>query len=114
MDERRSRRQTVRRAALDAQAGQRRERQARDRRIDALIAVEVLIAIGDRDAAERRAGELLQTMLDNQQLSLLQAVTWLGDSITMRCAHRLLERARPADAVAQTDETGSAMKREID
>ena len=87
-------------AALDAQAGQRRERQARDRRIDALIAVEVLIAIGDRDAAERRAGELLQTMLDNEQLSLRQAVTWLGDSITMRCATRLLELARPDDAVA--------------
>jgi hypothetical protein len=112
MDERRSRRQTVRRAALDAQAGQRRERQAWDRRIDAL-AVEVLIAIGDRDAAERRAGELLQTMLDNEQLSLRQAVTWLGDSITMRCATRLLELARPDDAVAQTDETGSAPKREI-
>ena len=51
-------RQTARRAALDAQAGQRRERQERDRRIDAL-AVEVLVALGERDAAERRAGELL-------------------------------------------------------
>jgi len=37
MDERRSRRPTVRRAALEAHAGQWRERQARDRRIDALV-----------------------------------------------------------------------------
>ena len=95
----------MRRAALDAHAGQRRERQVRDRRIDAL-AVEVLIAIGERDAAERRAGELLQTIINSEQLSLRQAVTWLGDSIAVRCATRLLELARPDDAVAQTDETG--------
>ena len=107
MDERRSMRQTVRRAALDAHAGQRRERHARDRRIDAL-AVEVLIAIGERDAAERRAGELLQTMIDSEQLSLRQAVTWLGDSITVQCATRLLGLARADDAAAPTDETGSA------
>ena len=103
MDERRSMRQTARRAALDAHAGQRRERQARDRRIDAL-AVEVLVALGERDAAERRAGELLQTMIDREQLSLRQAVAWLGDPITVRSATRLLERARPDDADAQTDE----------
>jgi hypothetical protein len=73
--------QTARRAGLDAQAGHRRERQERDRRIDAL-AVEVLVAIGERDAAERRAGELLQTMIDREQLSLRQAVAWLGGTIT--------------------------------
>jgi hypothetical protein len=41
-------------------------RQERDRRIDAL-AVEVLVTIGEREAAERRAGELLQTMVDREQ-----------------------------------------------
>ena len=44
-------------------------RQERDRRIDAL-AVEVLVTIGEREAAERRAGELLQTMVDREQLPL--------------------------------------------
>jgi hypothetical protein len=44
-------------------------RQERDRRIDAL-AVEVLVAIGEREATERRAGELLQTMVDREQLPL--------------------------------------------
>jgi hypothetical protein len=103
-------RQTVRRAALDAHAGQRRERQARDRRIDAL-AVEVLIAIGERDAAERRAGELIQTMINREQLSLRQAVAWLGNSITVRSATRLLEIARPDDAVAPEDESEYASGR---
>jgi hypothetical protein len=56
---------------LDAQAGHRRERQERDRRIDAL-AVGVLVALGERDAAERRAGQL-QTMIDREQLSRRQA-----------------------------------------
>ena len=89
----RSERQSARRAALDAQAGQRRERQERDRRIDAL-AVEVLVALGERDAAERRAGELLQIMVDREQLSLRQAVAWLGDPITVRSATRLVELAQ--------------------
>ena len=102
----RSVRQTARRAALDAQAGQRRERQERDRRIDAL-AVEVLVALGERDAAERRAGELLQTMIDREQLSLRQAVAWLGDPITVRSATRLLELAHPDDAGDRADENGS-------
>jgi hypothetical protein len=45
---------TARRAALDSQAAHRREGQERDRRIDAL-AVDMLVAIGERDAAQRRA-----------------------------------------------------------
>jgi hypothetical protein len=90
----RSVRQTVRRAALDAQAEHRRERLERDRRIDAL-AVEVLVANGERDAAERHAGELRQTMIDREQLSLRQAVAWLGGTITVRGATRLLELAQP-------------------
>jgi hypothetical protein len=39
------------------------ERQVPDRRIDAL-AVEVLVAIDERDAAQCRAGQRLQTMID--------------------------------------------------
>jgi hypothetical protein len=39
--------------------------------IDAL-AVDVLIALGECDAAERRAGQLLQTMIEREQLSLRQ------------------------------------------
>ncbi len=86
-------RHTAQRAALDAKAGHRRERQERDRRIDAL-AVEVLVAIDERDAAERRAGHRLPTMIDREQLSRRQAVAWLGDTITIRSAS-LLQLAQP-------------------
>ena len=99
-----SARQIAGRAARNAQAGQRRERQERARRIDAL-AVELLVGLGERDAAERRAGTLLQTMIDREQLSLRQAVDWLGDPITVRSATRLLALARSDDAVAQADES---------
>ena len=68
----RSIRQAARRAALDAQAGHRRRRQGRDRRIDG-VSVRVLIAFGERDAAERRAWALLHTMIDHERLSLRQA-----------------------------------------
>ena len=102
----RSVRQAARRAALDAQAGQRRERLERDRRIDAL-AVEVRVALGERDAAERRAGELLQIMVDREQLSLRQAVGWLGDPITVRTAARLVELAHSDHPLARADENGS-------
>jgi hypothetical protein len=79
---------------LDTQVGHGRERQERDRRIDAL-SVGVLIAIGEREAAERRASELLQTMFYREQLSLRPAVPWLGDTISLRSASQLLGLARP-------------------
>ena len=110
----RSGRQSARRAALDAQAGQRRERQERNRRIDAL-AVEVLVALGERDTAERRAGRLPKTMIDREQLSLRQAVAWLGDPITVRTATRLLMVAPSDDSVGHSEENGNvAGERAVD
>jgi hypothetical protein len=58
-------RQAARRSALDAQAVLRKQRADREHRLEGL-AVAVLTALGERDAAvrdtERRAGEALQTM----------------------------------------------------
>jgi hypothetical protein len=68
---------------LDAQVGHRRERQERDRRIDALV-VEVLVAIGEREAAERPALELLQTMVDRTAFRCGRRSPWLGDTISLR------------------------------
>jgi hypothetical protein len=66
-------RQAARRSALEAQAERRKQRADRERRIEAL-AVVVLTAHGERDGAvrdtERRAGEALQTMTDDEGLSL--------------------------------------------
>jgi hypothetical protein len=66
-------RQAARRSALEAQAERRKQRADRERRIEAL-AVVVLTALAGRDGAvldtERRAGEALQTMTDDEGLSL--------------------------------------------
>jgi hypothetical protein len=52
------------------------------------LAVEVLTALGERDAAvrdaERRAGEALQTMTLDEGLSVREAVEWCGSSVTAR------------------------------
>ena len=46
-----------------------------------------LTALGERDAlvrdAERRAGQALRTMTDDEGLSLREAVDWCGSGITM-------------------------------
>jgi hypothetical protein len=88
-------RQAARRSALDAQAVLRKKRADRERRLEAL-AVAVLTALGERDAlirdAERRAGQALRTMTDDEGLSLREAVDWCGSGITVREITRLLRQ----------------------
>jgi hypothetical protein len=85
-------RQAARRAALDAQAVLRKERADRERRLE-VLAVEVLTAVGERDGAvwdaERRAGEALRTMIDDEGLSVRAAADWCGNAVTMREVTRL-------------------------
>jgi hypothetical protein len=86
-------RQAARRSALDAQAVLHKGRADRDRRLEAL-AVEVLTAPGERDAlvrdTERRAGQALRTMTEDEGLSLREAVEWCGSGVTVREIARLL------------------------
>jgi hypothetical protein len=85
-------RQEARRAAQDAQSKRRRERAEREKRLEDLV-VRVLVAVGERDAAvadaERRAGEALREMADDEGLSVREAVEWCGEAITTREAKRL-------------------------
>ena len=85
-------RQEARRAALDAQSKRRRERAEREKRLEDL-AVRVLVAIRERDAAvaeaDRRAGKALREMTEDEGLSVREAVEWCGDEITTREATRL-------------------------
>ncbi len=85
-------RQEARRAALDVQSKRRRERAEREKRLEAL-AVRVLVAVRERDAsvadAERRAGQALREMTEDEGLSVREAVEWCGDEITTREATRL-------------------------
>jgi hypothetical protein len=90
-------RQEARRSALNAQAARRKERADRERRLEGL-AVAVLTALGERDGAvkdaEKRAGEALRAMTDNEGLSLREAVDWCGTGITVREVTRLRSLAR--------------------
>ena len=85
-------RQEARRSALDAQAARRKERADRERRLEAL-AVAVMTALGERDGAvkdaERRAGEALRAMSEDEGLSVREAVGWCGTGITVREGTRL-------------------------
>src|ERR1035437_3112252 len=85
-------RQEARRAALDVTSKRRRGRAAREKRLEDL-AVRVLVAVGERDAAgvdaERRAGEALREMTEDEGLSVREAVEWCGDEITTREMTRL-------------------------
>ena len=90
-------RQEARRSALDAQATRRKKRDDRERRLEAL-AVAVLTALGERDGAvknaERRAGEALRAMSEDEGLSVREAVDWCGTGITVREVTRLRRLAR--------------------
>ena len=80
-------RQAARRSALDAQAVLRKERADRERRLEAL-AVAALTALGERDAlvrdAERRVGQALRTMTEDEGLSVREAVDWCGSGVSAR------------------------------
>ena len=66
-------------------------RAERERRLERL-AVDVLVAVSERDAsiqaAERRAGLALRVMTDREGLSLREVVEWCGGEITLRDATR--------------------------
>ena len=100
-----SARQEARRSALDAQAARRKERADRERRLEGL-AVAVLTALGERDGAvknaERRAGEALRAMSEDEGLSVREAVDWCGTGITVREVTRLRRLARdPQDGAGR-------------
>ena len=53
----------------------------------------MLTALGERNGAvqgaERRAGEALRTMTDDEGLSVREAVEWCGNGLTLREITRL-------------------------
>ena len=93
-------RQEARRTALDVQSKRRRERAEREKRLEGL-ALRVLVAVGERDAAvaraDRRAGQALREMIEDEGLSVLEAVEWCGDEITTREATRLRRLAEKGE-----------------
>jgi hypothetical protein len=106
----RSVRQAARRSALDAQAVLRKKRADRARRLEAL-AVEVLTALGERaravQDAELRAGGALLAMIDEEGLSVREAVEWCGSIVTLREVTRLRRLADQQSGVG----TGASVQR---
>lgn len=101
-------RQAARVAAAGVQAERRRERADRERRLEQL-AVEVLTALGERDAAiaasEQRASQALRLMVDGEGLTITDTVLWCAEQISTREATRLRKEAAPAadDAAVTLD-----------
>lgn len=97
-------RQQARRTAREVADKKRTERVERERRVVEL-AEQVMVAIGERDAAlaqtEKRAGKALRELTVAEGLSLGEAVEWCGESLNLREARRLRQ-------LGSTDEPGVA------
>ena len=95
-------RQAARLAASQVQAKRRQERAQRDRRLEKL-AIEVLTALGERDATiaatEQRAGAALQAMITDESLTASGAVQWCAGAIS----HREVARLRQLTAQAENE-----------
>jgi hypothetical protein len=104
-------RQAARRAALDVQSKRRRERAEREKRLEAM-ALDVLVAVRERDAAvseaERRAGAALRRMTDEEGLSLREALSWCGEEIGTREATRLRRVVDETDGAHHGEMPGDA------
>jgi hypothetical protein len=84
--------QQARRTAREMAERRRKEREEQERRVIDL-AEQVMVAIGERDAAvaetEQRAGEALRELTEAEGLSLGEAVEWCSETVTVREATRL-------------------------
>ncbi|GAB6986814.1 hypothetical protein JCM10369A_33390 [Nocardioides pyridinolyticus] len=93
--------QQARRTAREMAEKRRKEREERERRVIDL-AEQVMVAIGERDAAvaetEKRAGEALRELTEAEGLSLGEAVEWCGETVTVREATRLRRLANEPQA----------------
>lgn len=93
--------QQARRTAREMAEKRRKEREERERRVIDL-AEQVMVAIGERDAAvaetEKRAGAALRELTEGEGLSLSEAVEWCGDTVSVREATRLRRLASEPQA----------------
>ncbi len=100
--------QQARRTAREMAEKRRKEREERERRVIDL-AEQVMVAIGERDAAvaetEKRAGEALRELTEVEGLSLGEAVEWSGGTVTVREATRL-RRLANADGQPSSGDAG--------
>ncbi len=106
-------RQRARRTALDAQARMRARRAEADKRREAL-GLAVVSALAERDAVvsgcEARAGAALVAMVEQEGLTLAEAVEWCGgeEMLTAREAARLRQAGQAGTGAAPVVEAAGA------
>ena len=82
-------RRAARQAAVAAQAKRRAQAAERDRRLDA-AALNLIVALRERDALERHAGTAIKAMLADG-LTFADVVIWTDGETTLKEATRLAE-----------------------
>ena len=97
--------QVARLRVREVRSDQAEVRKARERRLEDL-AVRVLVAIGTIADQQRIAGEALREMIDDEGLSLREAVGWCGEEISSHTAARFKRLISQA-----SDEAGSSPNR---
>lgn len=85
-------RQAARQAALSAQKSMRVEREQREKRLSGL-GVTVMVALAERDHQvsiwEGQASDALRKMVEDERLTLNEAVDWCGPDLSRTEAARL-------------------------
>lgn len=88
-------RQDARRRAREARTEPDKARKEREKRTEDL-AVTVLLALDAIAEQERRAGQALRVMVENEGLSLREAVGWCGNEVSLQTAARFKRLASDA------------------
>jgi hypothetical protein len=104
---RQSVRQDARRLALEARDRGRASRAEGNRRREAL-AVEVLVAIRERDQADARAGDVVRRMLEQERMSATEVAAWCGGEVSVREVSRLRRRVGSAGLTVGVSSPGAA------
>ena len=102
-------RQDARRRAREARSERERARKAREKRVEDL-AVTVLTSMDAVAERERLAGEALRVMVEDEGLSLREAVSWCGDEVSVRTAARF--KRLVADETGEADDEAGDQARD--
>lgn len=111
-------RQAARQAALSAQRSMRAEREQREKRLSAL-GVTVMVALAERDHQvsiwEQQASDALRKMVEDERLTLNEAVDWCGPDLSRSEATRLRRIGQePSDQADSTDVGTTASRSPIE
>ena len=88
---------------MAAQTKRKKEAEAQDRRRRDL-AVKVMIGLKERDACELDAARALRRLVEDEKLTMKEAIQWCGGELTVSQGSRLKALAADAAGVGATDD----------